>query len=572
MQQDQRQHEGQQQRQRPNVNSQGSQQQFPFSSNEASSSLGENVATRDLRSDAAPEFEANMRALMEPGRGAASSNPMALSSIQQLQHNPLPSSASNISLADWSMGSPHARQNIPNQLLALGNSAMSSDWFMTASENGEATPDCQRNELWPAGIPFIPADASISAQLDDGAAGNAMAGDANGNPNFDLLGSLGIPTPNRILPAPNSQELPVPTTGDTSASTPGFGMTVAPPTGNLAASDPKSSSSAEEDDGTRETLHEAVKKTYGEASLPVVAMRRNFEANERQRSCPFHKLNTDDDNVRIVGGYPRTMTRPGMYPPFVHHKLYRCATGEISEPLARAFSCVGAFYASVPTSETFVYSFINQECRRLVRGFHEWPGSDIDMLAVIHAMCIYQILGFFVSSNPAQARQAELHHVYFLKMTRQLIRQYLQSATRTGEESEEVNWGRWIMNETIRRTVFLVNTINTLSCRIQKQNPYYFEPLDDNLVRILPLPAPEAVWKASSFEEWMAAKAQLTPEVTERSRLTLQQVIDQFSVDSDDGAFQSTGRLQQPRNGTCRVPYEQLDGFTRLVIATVGRT
>lgn len=38
------------------------------------------------------------------------------------------------------------------------------------------------------------------------------------------------------------------------------------------------------------------------------------------------------------------------------------------------------------------------------------------MLAVIHAMCIYQILGFFVSSSPAQARLSELLHLFFLKV------------------------------------------------------------------------------------------------------------------------------------------------------------
>lgn len=38
------------------------------------------------------------------------------------------------------------------------------------------------------------------------------------------------------------------------------------------------------------------------------------------------------------------------------------------------------------------------------------------MLAVIHAMCIYQILGFFASSSPAQAQLSEMLHLYFLKV------------------------------------------------------------------------------------------------------------------------------------------------------------
>lgn len=361
--QSQRQHDDRQQRR-------DSQQQFQFSTNEAFSSLAEDVASRDLRSDTASEFEANMRASTEPDRGAANANLMALSSIQQLQHNRLPSSASNISLASWPMGSPHARQNIPDQLpdgpSPFGDAAMSPDWLRrnvypfgtTASENGEATPRWQRNGTWPERSPFMPTNASISGQLDDG---NAMSGIANDDLNFDLLGSLGILTRNRITPAPSSQQSP--------ASTPSFGMRMARPAGNVATNDRKPSASANDDDGSRVTLHEAVKTAYGEAPLSAVALRRSFEANERQRSCPFHKLNTDDDNVRIVRGYPRTMTRPGIYPPFVHHKLYRCAAGDVAEPLARAFCCVGAFYASVPTSETFVYSLINEESSKLVKGF-----------------------------------------------------------------------------------------------------------------------------------------------------------------------------------------------------------
>lgn len=146
-------------------------------------------------------------------------------------------------------------------------------------------------------------------------------------------------------------------------------------------------------------------------------------------------------------------------------------------------------------------------------------------------------------------------------MTRRLIQQYLTEST-TDEETDEVTWRKWIMKETIRRTVFLVNTINTLSCRIQKQNPYYFEPLDDNLVRNIPLPAPDSVWKASSAEEWVAAKAQLGPEDAARCGLTIQQVVDQFMAESDSNDHQN--------HDICRIQYEQLDGFTRLIIATAS--
>ncbi|PNY24589.1 Uncharacterized protein TCAP_05471 [Tolypocladium capitatum] len=571
------QHEGRQ-GQQPDIDSQGGQRQFPFFANEAFSSLGENVASLD--SDTAAGFEAFMSASTDPGRGAAYGDSMTLSSIQLLQHNRLPSFASNASLDSWPTGSPHVRLNIPHQPLdgPFGDSAMSADWFRRnigtiVSENGAATPHWQRNESCPATSPFKTSNASISAHLDDDAAANAMTGIANDDFNFDLLSSMGMLTRDHIAPAPNSQPSPASTIQHTPASTPSSSMWMAPQARNVAAGNPNPSTSAKEGDGKLETLYEAVKTTNGEGPLSALAMRRNLQATEQQLPCLFHKLDTVDNAVRIVSSYPRTMTRPGMYPPFVHHKLYPCAEGDIAEPLARAFCCVGALYASLPTSEAFVHSLINEESRKLIKGFHQWTGSDIDMLAAVHAMCIYQTLGFFVYSSPDHARQAELRHLYFLKMTRHLIQQHIQHLQPTaGEESEEVNWKKWIINETIRRTFFLVNTINTLSCRIQKQDPYYFEPLDDKLIGNMSLPAPEVLWKASSAVEWMAAKAQLTPEVTARSRLTLLQVIEQLSADSDDGDDQSTGNPQQLSNGTCRVQYGQLDEFTRLVIATVGKT
>jgi len=148
-------------------------------------------------------------------------------------------------------------------------------------------------------------------------------------------------------------------------------------------------------------------------------------------------------------------------------------------------------------------------------------------------------------------------------MTRKLIRQYLQTAS--GENVEEVDWRKWIMNATIRRTVFLVNTINTLSCRIQKQDPNYFEPLDEHLVLNMCIPAPQSVWQASSAEEWMAAKAQLGADDVARSKLTVAQVVNHLKNDSFSGDIDTTGYSQ--RTGRL-VQYGQLDEFTRLVVFT----
>ena len=153
-------------------------------------------------------------------------------------------------------------------------------------------------------------------------------------------------------------------------------------------------------------------------------------------------------------------------------------------------------------------------------------------------------------------------------MTRLLIRQYLQELPQS-EVTREMAWRKWIVNETIRRTVFLVNAINTLSCRVQKQGANFYEALDDSLVRSMALPASEQLWKASSAEEWLAVRDQLGPEETANSRLTVQQVVDHFigSPQSNNRPRASPYAHGQSMSG---LQFSQLDDFTQLVVATAG--
>lgn len=139
----------------------------------------------------------------------------------------------------------------------------------------------------------------------------------------------------------------------------------------------------------------------------------------------------------------------GNYPPFVHHKIYGCEKGDVLKPLANAFCCVSALNAALPSGEAFVHALLNAERERLVRSFvrpfsvttlqsslcaHSpslppqrtltltpsqslLKSSETDTLAVIHAMCVYQILGFFSASNASAARAAALQQPFFLKVS-----------------------------------------------------------------------------------------------------------------------------------------------------------
>lgn len=297
---------------------------------------------------------------------------------QQLQHPSAP--VANLNLGSWPMQPQPIQQGVLNQLPdpSFGDPAMNPGWLRqksfsygpSGSETDESAAQWQRStESWLTRDPFMSTDASIPTDLGDGLHGNSMLGISNDDLNFDLLGSLGILTRNRIVPAASVQQSPFTSMLQTPAST-SSRPSIASPSDTMVSPKQTASIEAKTDDETRVTLHDAVKTNYGDVSAVQGASSRGRTGmNERLISCPFHKLHSDDDLVRIVCGYPRVMVRPGVYPPFVHHKLYRCSAGDIAEPLAKAFCCVGAFYASVPTSETFVYSLMNEESSKLVKGF-----------------------------------------------------------------------------------------------------------------------------------------------------------------------------------------------------------
>ena len=234
-------------------------------------------------------------------------------------------------------------------------------------------------------------------------------------------------------------------------------------------------------------------------------------------------LFSDNDLIRLVGSYPSLMLQKDFYPPFVHHKLYRCSEGGVAEPLANALCCVSAYVNMVPSSEAFVYQMINRERDRLVRGFHSWSSSDVNALGALHAMCVYQILGLLDIKDPHEVRNAELQHPFFLKMTRRLCQENLR--LNFGKD-ENTDWKTWVVAETLRRTVFLVNIVNTLSCRIHTQNPSYYEALDEQLILGMTLPAPDPMWRACTSEEWESAKRSLNWST--RKPLTVKMVIDRL--------------------------------------------
>ena len=229
------------------------------------------------------------------------------------------------------------------------------------------------------------------------------------------------------------------------------------------------------------------------------------------------------------------LLQKSFYPPFVHHQLYRCAEGGVAGPLANALCCVSAYSSMIPSNESFVYNMINTEREHLVRGFHAWSSSDVNALGALHAMCVYQIIGLLDAQDSTQIRHAELQHPFFLKMARRLCHDNFYSEAGKYEAKE---WQSWLVAETLRRIIFLVLIVNTISRRAHCQNPSYYDALDENLIFSLALPAPDPMWKACTAGEWESAKTKLGWH-TSRPR-TVHMVLDRLDeghTDEDNRAW-----------------------------------
>lgn len=92
-------------------------------------------------------------------------------------------------------------------------------------------------------------------------------------------------------------------------------------------------------------------------------------------------------------------------------------------------------------------------------------------------------------------------------MTRQFCRNH-PSANQSDDALEDT-WQRWLVAETVRRTVFLVNTINILAGHENDCPSPYYEPLDDSFVFRMALPAPDPLWESRTAEAWQATRDRL---------------------------------------------------------------
>ncbi|KAL4878149.1 hypothetical protein BJY04DRAFT_221504 [Aspergillus karnatakaensis] len=284
----------------------------------------------------------------------------------------------------------------------------------------------------------------------------------------------------------------------------------------------------------------------------------------------FNSLKPDDiedlyqEMLRVFREYPSLILQRDHWSPFVHHQLYRCSTGGMAKPIGVALACLSAHAGSSGSNYGFVDNLINQEREQLVRNFTSFLDTPENCLAAVHAVCVYQILGLFGDSFLPAAikpttgmedvleqrrrdceRQAELHSSFILKMARRLYKHYRPSLLTPHDA--ELNWERWKFAESIRRNIFLASMINILGARAGELNSTYFEPLDDEAILTLPLPAPECMWRACSLREWLDARehalgmSPMRAEIGEQSTRKLNLTLKELFEEEENGGVDVNG-------------------------------
>ncbi|ERT00988.1 hypothetical protein HMPREF1624_02224 [Sporothrix schenckii ATCC 58251] len=235
----------------------------------------------------------------------------------------------------------------------------------------------------------------------------------------------------------------------------------------------------------------------------------------RKRPRLYHGMFSLGELARLVGEYPMRMLQPTFCSPFIHPTLCRRrADGNgPPTPLAVAFACVSMKMHMESEGTEFVCETMSHEQDKLIK---QLPGILHDYehtCVVLQALCIYGIEALIAANRfPSRLNAAVLHHEYLVRATRRLLQQ-LASAAPDGRFAHSflgapsaVDWKTWVVQESLRRTLFLVYIVHELLHGAETLDHAYFEPLftkdDDGMYEHMVLPSSDALWQAANEEEW----------------------------------------------------------------------
>lgn len=256
--------------------------------------------------------------------------------------------------------------------------------------------------------------------------------------------------------------------------------------------------------------------------------------------------------TRVLEQYPNLLVRDDFTSPFLHRLLYDEEVPDMTTLVRTSMAvCCGSAMETADGAR-FARQAMDMERQRLIQTYPSY--SCTQQWDALHAMIVYGILELRASYGTGKDSWKQKVHSKGLKapFLVKMTQGFIQSHNNTPDSSllsvndSSLNFERWNVAETARRTVFLANILHFLSHHDPNTGsrlPYY-EPLDDELVLNMPLPCSHALWSARTEQEWRLTidygAANLDPIVYDLSSafhlapsyLTLKYLLENFSSDS----------------------------------------
>ncbi|KAH8600032.1 hypothetical protein B0O99DRAFT_590445 [Bisporella sp. PMI_857] len=236
--------------------------------------------------------------------------------------------------------------------------------------------------------------------------------------------------------------------------------------------------------------------------------------SSRSSSIVAHPTFGYSSLAHIIKSYFQLLQTESYHSPFIHPELLQGPHQNMSSLQKSSMAICSGVALQDKRSRYFAKNAISAERDRLVHEFHSY--SCVEEWDALHAVCIYQIISLLeVDQDVAWksgVNSSWLHIPFLLKMARRFRDNHLHSMSWDSPEmevtnNETKNWREWIVDETVRRTVFLVHCINEATCYSKDgKRTTYYEPLDQDYILNMVLPAPTPVWEASTSEAWAAQK------------------------------------------------------------------
>ncbi|KAI0093446.1 fungal-specific transcription factor domain-containing protein [Irpex rosettiformis] len=171
--------------------------------------------------------------------------------------------------------------------------------------------------------------------------------------------------------------------------------------------------------------------------------------------------------------------------------------------LISAMQACGALYSRTPAAVQFIEDTLASARDELVTEFSKNP-VDFDMqVHLILAVVLLQTIGLFHQTAEQRAQSNQYHRMLVLMIRQTGLVQYITAwrpPTREQLDAGERVWHQWAFHETTKRALLLSYLHDTCHCIYFTLPPFY-----DASEMTVPLPCENAMWKASTYQEWRRA-------------------------------------------------------------------